>query len=104
MRPTKPKYVNTWDPDDVLTKLKSFKYDEISLECLSHKLALLLALATRQRVQTLSKIELTNIFTSPRGIQRSKTSDVNKIQPKLFLPFFKEDSSICVASTLICYL
>lgn len=69
----------------------------------------LLALVTAQRMQCLSLIDIRNIEENSEGIEikipeRVKTSRVNKTQPNLIIPFFKEDKSICVASTLIFYL
>lgn len=69
---------------------------------------MLLALTTGQRVQTLALIELENIRTTSQGIEikiskRVKTSGVNKFQPLLVLPFYQDDSNICVASTMLLF-
>lgn len=109
LRPCKPKYTNTWDPLIVLNYVRELKNTDISLEYLTYKLSILVALATGQRVQTLSLIEVDNILRSDAGIeikitQRIKTSGRNRLQPTLVLPFFKEDSEVCVASTLLLYM
>lgn len=109
LRPSKPKYNNTWDPCIVLNFVRELNNEEISLEYLTYKLTILLALASGQRVQTLSLIEIHNIIRSEKGIEirithRIKTSGRNRLQPVLILPFYTQDSKICVASTLLCYL
>lgn len=109
LRPSRPKYDNTWDPAIVLDHVRGLSNSEISLELLSCKLAMLLALSTGQRVQTLSLIELDNISSSPEGLQiriskRVKSSSTNRCQPVLSLPFFLDDPNICVASTLLYYI
>lgn len=64
MRPSGPKYAETWDPGIVLQYLRTQANNLLSLEQFTCKLATLLALATGQRVQTLSNIELSNIRRS----------------------------------------
>lgn len=60
--PPKAKYDFVWDPDPVIQKLKTiFPYENFSLEKISKKLAVLLALATGHRLQTLSLIKLSGI-------------------------------------------
>lgn len=109
LRPSKPKYENTWDPSGVLNFLRNMNNYNISLEKLSCKLAMLLALSTGQRVQTLSLIEVCNIRTHSEGVEikvpkRVKTSGLNRHQPILSLPFYPSDPNICVASTLLFYV
>lgn len=82
------------------------KNNELSLELLTLKLTTLLALATGQRVQTLSLIELKNIQSSNKGIEikipkRIKTSNKNTF---LSLSFYLEDPHVCVATTLLYYM
>lgn len=107
-RPTKPKYTITWDPTTVLNYIKTLK-EPLNLEQLSYKLITLLAIGTGQRLQTMAHIEIVNIVSDSKGItiritKRIKTSGLNKLQPTLLLPFFKEDPSICVAKTMLTYL
>lgn len=110
IRPPLPKYHVTWDPVIVLNYLEScFPNDVISLELLTQKLSMLMALVTAHRVQTLSLIEVQNIETSEKEIRikvpaRIKTSGPNRYQPLLILPFFQSKPKICAASTLNCYL
>lgn len=109
LRPSNPKYINTWDPQCVLNFLRNYRNEEISLEKISHKLSMLLALSTGQRVQTLSLIEIKNIVQSEKGIEirvpkKIKTSGRNSYQPLIVLPFMTKDIEICVATTLIDYM
>lgn len=109
LRPNLPKYENTWDPLLVLNYLKTLINKNLSLEQLSYKLAMLLALVSAQRVQTLSLIELDDISSSSQGVQifirnRIKTSGPSRTQPIISLPFYKDDEIICVATTLLFYI
>ena len=110
LKPQKAKYDCTWDPSLVLDHLKTlYPNDKITLEQLSLKLVTLIALSTGQRIQTISKISLENIVVSPERIQikisqRIKTSKVNRMQPCLMLPFFRNQPEICVASALQTYV
>lgn len=108
LRPSSAKYNLTWDPEIVLKFIRELP-ESMILEDLTLKLAVLLALATGQRVQTLASIELHNIIKNSNGIiikvsKRLKTSGPNKLQPVLQLPYFHQDNKICVATTLIEYL
>lgn len=109
-KPQKPRYQSTWDPEVVLNHLRTFsKNEDLPLEKLSKKLAILLALVTPQRVQTLSKIRIDDITESQTLIQiriseRIKTSGHNRCQPILNIPFFDDQPNLCAASTLRAYL
>lgn len=107
LKPPVPRYSVTWDPSQVLQYLKTI--DTSNLKNISLKLLTLLALATGQRLQTLSLIKLENIVESPDAYHifisdRIKTSSVGKNQPYLKIPYFEEDIDLCVASTLKLYL
>lgn len=109
LRPTSAKYTHTWDPSIVLDYVKNLDNDKITLDLLTKKLCVLLALATAQRVQTLSKIEISNIQRNDKFIEikisdRVKTSAINRFQPILILPFYPADSRICPATALLIYL
>ncbi|XP_033231989.1 uncharacterized protein LOC117182972 [Belonocnema kinseyi] len=87
-RPQKPRYECTWEPHTVLEYLKTlYPNENISIRLLTQKLLMLLALVTSQRIA-----------------QRIKTSKVNKAQPCLVIPFFKDQPPLCVASTLKVYI
>nr|CAH7750589.1 unnamed protein product [Callosobruchus chinensis] len=84
IRPPKPKYQSTWDPQPVLSFLKGLNpLDSLSLELLTKKLVMLLALSSGHKVQTLSKISLNNIIKFEDRIEikiskRIKTSGKKK--------------------------
>nr|CAH7752372.1 unnamed protein product [Callosobruchus chinensis] len=108
-RPPKARYENIWDPQIVLTLVKTLKTETLPLETLSKKLAVLLALATGQRLQTISLIRVSNISIQSQRIlirisDRIKTSSINRSQPTINLPFFVDEPQVCVASTLVRYL
>lgn len=109
-KPSCPKYTTTWDPKIVLDHVATwYPNTDLSLEKLTKKLSILLALCTSQRVQTLSLIKISNICRTPSGIKilisdMIKTSAANREQPVLFLPFFVDDPSICPAKTLDDYI
>lgn len=76
---------------------------------LSRKLAVLIALVTGYRLQTIGSICLPNIQQSAECFQifipdSIKSSGPGRLQPCLKIPFFKENKSICPAETLITYL
>nr|CAH7731455.1 unnamed protein product [Callosobruchus chinensis]CAH7767406.1 unnamed protein product [Callosobruchus chinensis] len=65
LRPSLPKYHSTWDPTVVLNYLKKLSSSPSSLQQLTYKTAMLLALATGQRVQKLASIDLGNLHILP---------------------------------------
>ncbi|CAH2008590.1 unnamed protein product [Acanthoscelides obtectus] len=68
LRPPLPKYHVTWDPAVVLGYLETcYPNNTISLEALTHKLSMLMALVTAHRVQTFSVIEVPNIGIKNRN-------------------------------------
>lgn len=110
LRPALPKYTNTWDPQIVLNYVANWMPNvELSLENITKKLVVLLALSTAHRVQTFSLIKLQNIIVGPSGIKIGildiiKTSGVGHDQPVLHLPYFNENSAICPATTVKDYI
>ncbi|XP_075990178.1 uncharacterized protein LOC142985821 [Anticarsia gemmatalis] len=110
LKPNKPKYTFTWDPQLVLNHVSHWYPNlELSLEELTKKLVILLALCTAHRVQTLSLIKIENISITPNGVQIAiidiiKTSAPGRDQPILCLPFFKDNLNICPASVLKDYI
>lgn len=108
LKPPQPRYANTWDPQLLFLHLEGLPKN-LSLQQLSQKLVTLLALITGGRLQTISLIRLSNITEDHREIQINitdsiKTSGVNREQPTLHIPFFKEKPSICVATALKKYI
>lgn len=110
LRPTLPKYLGTWDPQIVLNHIAHWKpHSEISLEKLTKKVTILLALCTAHRAQTFSLIKINNIRIGVDSIKINisdiiKTSGANRAQPLLILPFFRENEDICPATAITDYL
>jgi hypothetical protein len=62
MKPSFPRYTFTWDVNLVLKFLKSMDdFDNITLKWLTFKLAMLVALVSGQRCQTLHCLNLDNL-------------------------------------------
>lgn len=109
IRPARPKYEYTWDPNIIIDHFsRRPSNEELSLKELSKKLITLLAITTGHRMQTFSFIELDNIRILKEKIEiiipaRIKTSKRNASQPIVILPYYT-DKKLCVASTLLKYL
>lgn len=105
-----PRYTEIWNPSIVSNHLAKLPQNSaLSLEMLTKKLVTLLALATAQRVQTLSLIKLGNISVSNNKItiiinDLTKTSISTKKHISLDLPFYTQEPKICPASTLQDYI
>lgn len=110
LKPNKPRYDVTWDPNVVLTYWENKEDNNtLSIKDLTLKLVTLVALVTAHRAQTLSLIKVNNIVRVREGLEikiedRIKTSGVNRTQPVLRLPRFTERPSLCVASCIETYL
>lgn len=110
IKPSFPKYNTTWNPNVVLDYLANmYPNNSLSLEQLTKKLVVLLALSTGQRCQTLSLIKTTNIHISTERIiipitDMIKTSGIGRSQPRLDLPFFIQRPCVCPADTLVSYI
>lgn len=109
IKPSFPRYNYIWDPSTVLDYLENNDNDSITLEQLSKKLVMLLALSTGQRTQTLSLIKISNTkYFDDRIVititSLIKTSAIGKAQPVLNLPYFRPRPGICPASTLVKYI
>ena len=109
LRPPKPKYSVTWDPSLVLSYLKNLPSNtDLSLLTLSKKMAMLLALSTGQRIQTLSLIRIKNVIFQVSGLKifitdPVKTTGLHSTQPCIELPYFTEEK-LCVVSTMLTYI
>lgn len=110
LKPSQPKYIHTWNPQLVLNYISNwFPNTGLNLEKITKKLAILLAICTAHRVQTISLIKLENITIAETGIRIVisdiiKTSAPGREQPLLSLPFFEENISICPATALKDYI
>lgn len=67
LKPSKPKYALTWDPDPIVAYLKTLTpHSSLDIKILTRKLATLMTLATASRVQNLALIKRANIIlTNP---------------------------------------
>ncbi|KYN17567.1 hypothetical protein ALC57_10144 [Trachymyrmex cornetzi] len=105
----RPKYEYVWNPAPVIRKLASdFPHQNLSLERLTRKLVMLLALSTGQRCQTLAAIKISQItFEENQALIRIpdklKTSAPGRHQPLLYLPKFEDHKELCVVNLLISY-
>ncbi|XP_066600023.1 uncharacterized protein [Prorops nasuta] len=110
LRPSNPRYDYIWDVSLVLDKVKDwYPLEELSLQSLTEKALILLALATGHRVQTFAAINVKNIEINEKELvikvpKLLKTSRPGKYQPMMVLPFFEDQPEICVAKTLVKYL
>lgn len=110
LKPTRPKYNQTWNPQLVLNHISTWPpNEELSLEKITKKLVILLAICTAHRMQTLSLIKVENIMFLDSGIKINisdiiKTSAPRREQPTLYLPYFRENTIICPAKTLSDYV
>lgn len=110
LNPPKPKYNETWDTNIVLNYVSNlYPHNLISLHDLSLKAISLLAIASAQRMQTLSLIKIKNISIEENCISIKvddliKTSKPGSYQPLIRLPFIKENPSICPALAIKTYL
>ena len=63
-RPSRPRLLATWDVDIVLNYLGKLPTDNISLKDLTHKAAMLVALTSGSRAQSIHEMNLDNMVTS----------------------------------------
>lgn len=110
LRPAVPKYSFTWDPQVVLSYISLWvPHCKLSLEKITKKLVMLLALCTAHRAQTLSVIRLENMIFDSNGLKIGiseiiKTSAAGRDQPVLSLPYFQENKSICPVTVIEDYI
>lgn len=110
LKPAMARYTETWDPSIVLNYIAALpQTTALNLEMLTKKLVTLLAIATAQRVQTLSFIKLKDISIGDTRIiitisDLLKTSVKSKKQTVLDLPFYITEPNICPASTVKQYI
>ncbi|XP_071572414.1 uncharacterized protein [Temnothorax nylanderi] len=99
--PPQPRYDYVWDPAPVIVKLASiYPYDSCSMNVITKKLILLLALATGQRAQTLASIRISQISINDKMIiripDRIKTSAPNRAQPLFYFSRFQDRENLCI--------
>lgn len=109
-KPPRPRYDHIWDPAPVISKLKMlFPYDNLTIEEITKKLVVLLALGSGQRCQTLASIKISQISFNDRQLlirvpDRIKTSAPGRSQPLIVFPRFVECESLCIATLVEMYL
>lgn len=109
VHPPRPRYDYVWDPQPVVARLaKTYPHEGLSLEVLTKKLALLLTLATGQRLQTLALMKITEITLSDKLIirvpDRIKTSAPGRAQPFFTFTCFAQRESLCIYHLVKLYL
>lgn len=109
LKPPRPRYDFVWDPAPVLEKLANiYPHETLPLNIISKKLVLLLALATGQRVQTLSLFRVSQISFDEKLIiripDRIKTSAVGRSQPFFCFSPFISNKSLCIFNLMKTYL
>lgn len=110
IRPARPKYNCTWDPQIVLNLISEWYPNlDLSLEKITKKVVILLALCTGHRVQTFSLIKVKNIHFTSNEINIFipdiiKTSAPGRESPVLSLPYFTENPKVCPAKTIQDYI
>ena len=107
-RPPAPKYAATWDVDVVLRYIKELpENDKLSFQALSHKLAMLMALANADRCSDLAALDLDYMRPQVNGmlfiIPGLTKTRRNGPPLQAFYPSFTEERQICPVRTLECY-
>lgn len=109
MKPPSIRYEFIWDVDVVLKFLSNlYPNEDIPLDYLTHKLVMLLALATKQRAQTLHVISIKDIRITDNVIvihikKLLKHSRQGNLKQSLILKPYV-DPSICVVKTMNEYI
>ena len=113
LKPSCPRYINTWDPDVILSlfKTEDWNVDKLDLYHLSVKLVTLILLATFQRGQLIKALhmERMSIRGSDKIIFQLLPSDFKqgnrrkfKPDPVIFEAFHEEE--LCIVKHLFVYL
>lgn len=110
VRPSLPRNCTTWDPDVVLTHIKSLGQNEgLSMIQLSEKLVMLMLLISGQRGHTLHLLDTRNMTVSRSEVcfrigDLLKTSRPGVHLSELVFPAYTPDKCLCVFTTICCYL
>lgn len=109
MKPSLPKYTNTWNVQVVIKYLDSLNTSELTLRLLSVKLATLLALTSGQRCQTLwtmhvENIEICSEYMKVRITELLKQSKPNSHLAEMYFEPFVNNPNICVIHCMKTYL
>ena len=110
MYPPVPKYTKIWDISKVLHRLEQWSPEKyLSLKLLTCKVALLILLASGQRVQTLHALDITLMDFSKNQVvfqfdKHLKHSRPGKVLEPLVLRRFPDNPKLCVLNYLGKYL
>lgn len=110
LRPTKPKYIETWDVSKVLCYLKTLSPEEnLSLKLLTYKLVMLISLTQASRSQSIAILSIENMKKDEKSFVLYysgllKQCRKGKVNPVVQLYKYSVDSDICVYKTLEEYL
>lgn len=110
LRPTKPKYVETWDVSKVLRYLKTLSpVVDLDLKRLTYKLVMLTALTQASRSQSISLLCIKNMKKDQKSLTLYfsgllKQSRKGKVNPSAVFHLYEPDVDICVYRTLLEYL
>lgn len=108
--PPRPRYTEIWDVGVVLIVLHSWSPATfLSLLQLTHKVAMLMALVSAQRVQSLQKLRLDRMLTSASGITFFVHDPIKQSRPgtsglKLQFIAYPLDPKLCVVAHLQQYI
>ena len=113
-KPTFPRYVETWNPQIVLSHLKGYPdTKEMSLKQLTLKLTMILALVTAQRTQTLKLLSINDMQSKDGEYVFQITSILKQTSahggrqrhlPPIVLKKYDHDKTLCVFTLLKEYL
>lgn len=107
-RPPAPRYSETWDVDKVLVYIQSLPDNgQLSLQSLTHKLAMLFALSNADRCSELASLDLRFRSVTSEGVRfviPGLTKTRRSGPPKeAYYPSFTEDRRLCPVVTLNAY-
>ena len=110
LRPTKPKYQETWDVSKVLCYLKTLSpVETLTLKFLSYKLVMLIALTQASRSQSISLLSIDGMKKDDKSMilfysGLLKQCRKGKINPYVQFFMYSPDSDICIYRTLNEYI
>ena len=110
LRPTKPKYQETWDVNKVLCYLKTLSpVEHLTLKLLSYKLVMLIALTQASRSQSISLLSIDGMKKDDKSFTLYysgllKQCRKGKVNPVVQFHMYSLDSDICVYRTLNEYI
>ena len=107
LRPTMPRYQQSWNVDTVLTYLQTLPNNEdLSLRFLTQKLAILLAITAPKRSSELKLLDLRFMRILPEGAE-FQLPGLTKTSSEVISVFFakySECEKLCVLRCLQCYI